>query len=173
MNRIRQAAFHEALKSDIHIQHGAIITKGSKIVIRGFNKVRTSFLNKKRLCVHAEMYVTQQLIKTQFHRNSMKPDKKFSKYIIWVIPSIGFMGTVYGIGLAVSQLGAGSLDDPQLLIKMAGSLGIAFNTTLVALVLSVILQFLTQHYEAKEEKVLNNFSKYIMDNLINKLVEKR
>jgi len=95
------------------------------------------------------------------------------KYIIWVIPSIGFMGTVYGIGLAVSQLGAGSLDDPQLLIKMAGSLGIAFNTTLVALVLSVILQFLTQHYEAREEKVLNNFSKYIMDNLINKLVEKR
>ena len=85
MNRIRQAAFHEALKSDIHIQHGAIITKGSKIVIRGFNQARTCFLNKKRLCVHAEMDVTQQLIKTQFHRNSMKPDKKFAKYIIWVI----------------------------------------------------------------------------------------
>ena len=56
------------------------------------------------------------------------------KYIIWLIPSLGFMGTVYGIGLAVSQLGEGSLDDPDLLTQMAGSLGIAFNTTLLALV---------------------------------------
>ena len=95
------------------------------------------------------------------------------KYIIWLIPSLGFMGTVYGIGLAVSQLGEGSLDDPELLTKMAGSLGVAFNTTLVALVLSVILQYLAQHFEAKEERQINDFGKYIMDNLINKLVEKR
>lgn len=95
------------------------------------------------------------------------------KYIIWLIPSLGFMGTVYGIGLAVSQLGGGSLDDPELLTKMAGSLGIAFNTTLLALVLSVILQFFTQHYEAQEEDMINGFGKYILDNLINKLVEKR
>ena len=95
------------------------------------------------------------------------------KYIIWLIPSLGFMGTVYGIGLAVSQLGAGSLDDPGLLTKMAGSLGVAFNTTLLALILSVILQFFTQHFEAKEENLINDFGKYILENLINKLVEKR
>lgn len=94
------------------------------------------------------------------------------KYIIWLIPSLGFMGTVYGIGLAVTQLGAGSLDDPDLLTKMAGSLGIAFNTTLLALVLSVILQFFTQHYEAREEAIINSFGKYIMDNFINKIIEK-
>ena len=95
------------------------------------------------------------------------------KYIIWLIPSLGFMGTVYGIGVAVSQLGSGSLDDPDLLTKMAGSLGVAFNTTLLALILSVILQFLSQHFEAEEETLINSFGKYIMDNLINKLVEKR
>lgn len=94
------------------------------------------------------------------------------KYIIWLIPSLGFMGTVYGIGLAVSKLGEGSLDDPALLTNMAGSLGIAFNTTLLALILSVILQYFTQHFEAKEEDVINDFGKYILDNLINKLVEK-
>lgn len=95
------------------------------------------------------------------------------KYIIWLIPSLGFMGTVYGIGLAVSRLGEGSLDDPSLLTNMAASLGIAFNTTLLALVLSVILQFFTQHYEAKEENIINEFGKYILDNLINKIVEKK
>ena len=95
------------------------------------------------------------------------------KYIIWLIPSIGFMGTVYGIGLAVSRLGEGSLDDPELLTKMAGNLGIAFNTTLLALILSVILQFFVQHFEAKEEQVINNYGKYILDNLINKIIEKK
>lgn len=94
------------------------------------------------------------------------------KYIIWVIPSIGFMGTVYGIGLAVSKLGDGSLDDPELLTNMAADLGIAFNTTLLALILSVILQFLVQQYEAREEEQINLYGKYILDNLINKLVEK-
>lgn len=95
------------------------------------------------------------------------------KYIIWLIPSIGFMGTVYGIGLAVSKLGGGSLDDPELLTKMASNLGIAFNTTLLALILSVILQFFVQHFEAKEEKLINDYGKYILDNLINKLIEKK
>ena len=85
LNRIRQAAFNEALRSDIQIQHGAVITKGSKIVARGCNHSRSSFLNKKRLCVHAEMDAAQQLIKTLFHRNTMKPDKRISKYIVWVI----------------------------------------------------------------------------------------
>jgi biopolymer transport protein ExbB/TolQ len=93
------------------------------------------------------------------------------KYIIWLIPSLGFMGTVYGIGLAVSELGSGSLEDPNLLTNMAGSLGIAFNTTLLALILSVILQYFTQLYEAKEEETINGYGKYILENLINKLVE--
>ena len=93
------------------------------------------------------------------------------KYMIWLIPSLGFMGTVYGIGIAVAKLGEGSLDDPNLLTAMAGSLGIAFNTTLLALVLSVFLQFLTQHLEAKEENLINDFGKYILENFINKIVE--
>jgi len=49
------------------------------------------------------------------------------KYIIWLIPSIGFMGTVYGIGLAVSRLGEGSLDDPELLTNLAHFLIIYFE----------------------------------------------
>lgn len=84
-NHVIQAAYDEALKSNLHIQHGAVITKGSKIITRGRNNSRTTFLNKKRLCCHAEIDAVQQLIKTQFHSNSMKPNSKFSKYIVWVI----------------------------------------------------------------------------------------
>lgn len=83
--RVIQAAYEQALQSKLHIQHGAVITKGSKIITRGRNNSRTTFLNKKRLCCHAEVDAIQHLIKTYFHSNSMKPNDKYSKYIVWVI----------------------------------------------------------------------------------------
>ncbi len=115
-------------------------------------------------------FLTKQ-IEIFLHQTELKFNQL--KYIVWLIPSIGFMGTVYGIGLAVTKLGEGKLDDPELLVSMAKSLGIAFNTTLLALVMSVALQFLMQYFEAREERVINRYGKYILDNLINKIVEKR
>lgn len=105
------------------------------------------------------------------HQTELKYNKL--KYIIWLIPSIGFMGTVYGIGLAVSRLGEGEIDDPELLSNMAQSLGVAFNTTLLALIMSVILQFMMQNLEGREERIINDYGKYVLDNLINKIVGKK
>ena len=84
-HHVIQAAYDEALKSTLHIQHGAVITKGSKIITRGRNNSRTTFLHRKRLCCHAEIDAVQQLIKTQFHSNSTKPNSKFAKYVVWVV----------------------------------------------------------------------------------------
>ncbi|AFJ03699.1 putative biopolymer transport protein, ExbB family [Methylophaga frappieri] len=61
------------------------------------------------------------------------------RYLIWAIPSIGFIGTVRGIGQALSQA------DEALAGNIAGmvdSLGLAFNSTLVALLISIFLMFL-------------------------------
>ncbi|MDQ6992501.1 MAG: MotA/TolQ/ExbB proton channel family protein [Mariprofundus sp.] len=60
------------------------------------------------------------------------------RYLIWAIPSIGFIGTVRGIGGALAQA------DQALAGNIAGmtsSLGLAFNSTLVALIISIILMF--------------------------------
>lgn len=61
------------------------------------------------------------------------------RYIIWAIPSFGFIGTVRGIGQALSQA------DEALAGNISGitdSLGIAFNSTLIALLISIFLMFL-------------------------------
>jgi biopolymer transport protein ExbB/TolQ len=61
------------------------------------------------------------------------------RYIIWAIPSFGFIGTVRGIGQALSQADealAGNISG------MTDSLGIAFNSTLIALLISIFLMFL-------------------------------
>lgn len=61
------------------------------------------------------------------------------RYIIWAIPSIGFIGTVRGIGQALAQAES-ALDGD--IAGMTASLGVAFNSTLVALFISIALMFL-------------------------------
>jgi biopolymer transport protein ExbB/TolQ len=58
------------------------------------------------------------------------------RYIIWAIPSIGFVGTVRGIGSALAQADQALAGD---ISGMTASLGVAFNSTLVALFISLIL----------------------------------
>mgnify|MGYP006217081663 FL=1 len=58
------------------------------------------------------------------------------RYLIWAIPSIGFIGTVRGIGQALSMADKALAGD---IAGMTDSLGVAFNSTLVALLLSVFL----------------------------------
>ena len=63
----------------------------------------------------------------------------FVRIIIWAIPILGLLGTVIGITLAVANLSADHLDE-SLKIVVAG-LGLAFDHTALALVLSMILMF--------------------------------
>ena len=61
------------------------------------------------------------------------------RYLIWAIPSIGFVGTVRGIGQALSKADQALAGD---IAGMVDSLGVAFNSTLVALFVSIILMLL-------------------------------
>jgi biopolymer transport protein ExbB/TolQ len=60
------------------------------------------------------------------------------RYLIWAIPSIGFIGTVRGIGQALSLADKALSGD---IAGMTNSLGVAFNSTLVALLISLFLMF--------------------------------
>lgn len=100
------------------------------------------------------------------------------RYLMWLIPTLGFIGTVVGIALALGEAGAmpdlsqaDALGD--WLKSLTGSLGLAFNTTLLALALSAFLVFLTHLAQGREETALNRAGQYCLDNLINRLYEQR
>ena len=78
-------------------------------------------------------------------------DLSFIKYISWAIPSIGFMGTVRGIGEALSQA-AEAIDGD--ITGMTTSLGVAFNSTFTALLLSIILMFFITRIEYKQDNLI-------------------
>ena len=100
------------------------------------------------------------------------------RYLVWLIPTLGFIGTVVGIALALSAASAlPNLDTAEAeeitawFTAMTAKLGVAFSTTLVALVMSAVLVFLLHIVEGKEEAALNSAGQYCLDNLINRLYE--
>jgi biopolymer transport protein ExbB/TolQ len=92
------------------------------------------------------------------------------RYIIWLIPSLGFIGTVVGIMLALNFAGdRANVQSPDMLFQVTELLGVAFSTTLVALVMAAILVFIQSIVQAREERALNQAGQYCLDNLINRL----
>lgn len=92
------------------------------------------------------------------------------RYIMWLIPSLGFIGTVVGLLLALTFAGDPTqLDNPLLLPEVTKRLAVAFNTTLVALLMASILVYLSGWCQAREEHALNQAGQYCLDNLINRL----
>ena len=102
-------------------------------------------------------------------------DTRYStlRYLVWVIPTIGFIGTVVGIAAALNQAGAADdYQDPALLGELTRSLGVAFYTTMLALLQSAVLVLAQNVAQAREEGALNRAGQYCLDNLINRLYEK-
>ena len=92
------------------------------------------------------------------------------RYISWLVPSLGFIGTVLGIMLALQYAGQReSIESPEMLYNVTEKLGVAFSTTLVALVMAAVLVLIQNIVQAQEERALNRSSQYCLDNLINRL----
>jgi biopolymer transport protein ExbB/TolQ len=74
------------------------------------------------------------------------------RMIIWAIPILGFLGTVIGIALAIGKLSPQALEDS--LPEVMAGLTVAFNTTALALGLSMALMFALFLTERKENWLL-------------------
>jgi biopolymer transport protein ExbB/TolQ len=93
------------------------------------------------------------------------------RYVVWVIPTLGFVGTVIGIADAMAFAGSGAVEMEKLLSPTTQKLAVAFYTTLVALLQSGILVFGMNSIQAGEEKAINDAGQYCLENLVMRLME--
>ena len=85
------------------------------------------------------------------------------RYIAWSIPAIGFVGTVRGIGDALSfaeEAIKGNLS------AVTTWLGLAFNSTLVGLILCIALMYVLHIVQSSQEALIIEIQKYCRDKLI-------
>jgi biopolymer transport protein ExbB/TolQ len=93
------------------------------------------------------------------------------RYLVWLIPTLGFLGTVMGIASAMGFAGSGAVDPDALLGPTTRRLAVAFYTTWLALIQSAVLLLGMSVLQGKEEKVLNDAGQYCLDNLVVRLLE--
>ena len=88
------------------------------------------------------------------------------RYIAWAIPSIGFIGTVRGIGEALGLAHKAVEGD---IAGVTRSLGVAFNSTFIALLISIFLMFLLHRLQLQQERLVMETETYVDRHLIRHL----
>lgn len=101
--------------------------------------------------------------------NEMETGYTGVRYLTWLIPTLGFVGTVWGIGIGISgfadiiQNAQGFQEIQRSLPVVTGALGTAFDTTLLALGLSAVAVFSMSELLKRQERLLEQIDNLCFD----------
>ncbi|MBK1877003.1 MotA/TolQ/ExbB proton channel family protein [Pelagicoccus mobilis] len=101
--------------------------------------------------------------KSEMAYDELDSDLGLLRYLAWAIPSVGFIGTVRGIGEALAQADEAIKGD---ISGVTASLGLAFNSTLIALLLSIALMFFLHLLQGKQEKLILDLKEFVSKRVI-------
>lgn len=89
------------------------------------------------------------------------------RYVAWAIPAIGFVGTVRGIGEALQQAHKAVEGDVS---GVVAGLGVAFNSTLVALGLSILVMFLLHQVQLRQERAVLDTEEFLDTRVVRQML---
>ncbi|WDE13199.1 MotA/TolQ/ExbB proton channel family protein [Thalassomonas haliotis] len=170
---------HMLAQAILDVQEGAsILPEDARALCRplqglspekqGMLAPRTLLVALKRFSATANVAAVATAIKDICEAEADRLDSELAmvRYISWAIPSIGFIGTVRGIGEALGQAHQAVEGN---IIGVTNSLGVAFNSTFIALVISIFIMFFTHQLQLMQERLVQNTQDYCDGNLLNHL----
>ncbi|MEM6319189.1 MAG: hypothetical protein AAF960_16060 [Bacteroidota bacterium] len=124
-----------------------------KIFRVGKEKVYTGLIAKKGACL---VMVASGTIRTKNAQKIPCSSQSYSNRLCY--PRISPIGTSSGnnSGKKYQSYDLGQLVIPELIDKVTALLGVAFDTTLIALLLSIVLMYMIHMLQEREEKLHNN-----------------
>jgi len=132
--------------------------------------VETLMASLRRYLITNDVQNTSDAVESSVESLAVRQEAENSmiRYLIWVIPSIGFVGTVRGIGQALSLADQALAGD---IAGMTNSLGIAFNSTFVALLVSILLMLLLHQLQRLQDGVVVDTQAYCEKFLLKRISE--
>jgi len=124
---------------------------------------------------------TATMLSSQSDIDASNVDSSYTMFhvFIWAIPILGFLGTVIGVSAAVGGF-TGTLESSsdigalkEGLKSITSGLGTAFDTTLVALSMAMILTFPVSALQKYEGDILGQVDEYTNENLLRRLEDGR
>ncbi len=143
--------------------------------IQALPKAAQSFLLPRTLTVGLQRFAATKNIQdvstsvreiSESEGARLESELSIIRYIAWAIPSIGFIGTVRGIGDALGQAHKAVEGD---ITGVTQSLGVAFNSTFIALVISIVLMFFIYQLQLMQERLVLDTEYYCDEHLIRHL----
>lgn len=134
-------------------------------------------LERFRMRGDAQDVVEQLAGQAQLDANAVESSYTMVRVFIWAIPLLGFVGTVVGISAAVAGFSdtvavAVDLDVmKQSIGTVTTGLGVAFDTTLLALVMSIAIMFPASSLQKAEEDFLSRVEAYCDERLGRRLAD--
>ena len=130
--------------------------------------IETLKASLRRYMITDNVQNTSDAINVSVNNLALKLDSENTmiRYLIWAIPSLGFVGTVRGIGQALSNADKALAGD---ISGMSQSLGVAFNSTFVALLISLVLMLVLHLLQKIEDNLLINVQSYSEKFLLNRI----
>lgn len=132
---------------------------------QGFLLPRTLQAALQRFASTRNVQDVSEAVKATCDTESDRLDTELSmvRYIAWAIPSIGFIGTVRGIGQALGEAYRAVEGD---IAGVTASLGVAFNSTFAALVISIVIMFMMHQLQLIQERLVLDVQTYCDQRLL-------
>jgi hypothetical protein len=92
-------------------------------------------------------------------------------YLAWAIPAIGFLGTVRGLATSLTLGGETQLEIGSFIKQATIHLNVAFDCTLIALALSLVVMFLLHTVQRDEESLVIDCQQYCLEHLVGRLYD--
>ncbi len=102
----------------------------------------------------------------QMENERLDSELSMIRFVAWAIPAIGFIGTVRGIGDSLQQAHKAIEGDVS---GVTAGLGVAFNSTLIALVLSILVMFFMHKLQLLQERLVLDTENHVDDRLLRRL----
>jgi biopolymer transport protein ExbB/TolQ len=111
----------------------------------------------------------RETVKTQaeLDHGRLAASMAMMNYLAWAIPAVGFFGTVRGLAGSMTVAGQGT----QQLRVATQHLTVAFDCTLVALALSLVVMLLIHILQREEESLIYDCRQYCLEHLVNRIYE--
>lgn len=103
----------------------------------------------------------------EIHSRRFESEFDLIRYLNWAIPICGFLGTVIGMAGALSYLV--DLKDKGITEDLTRQLYLAYDTTIIGIVLSLMLMALYHNLVHETDKLLSDIQDFVLGNFVNKL----
>lgn len=126
-------------------------------------KACTQFRNANSVSETLQVFEAQVAVRKEATEGGLE----IVRYLSGAIVSIGFIGTLIGLSGSIGLSHLARTEEGM--SEITGSLNLAFDTTLVALVAGLLLNFLYHRYLGEVDTFYSRTRAYVIDNLISRI----